>query len=177
MKRITANELGELLKGITKSTICRVEYVVDDSRSKTVKGEKQVQKRVRINNVYLNHDYTKKVQNLTGDTSFVANELKGKTRVCSTLLQSDKSGELLLDGKVLAKESATILAFYHNSRQITAEQGEKLDLWSGAYYKPTEVPTMGRGLVSEEDDFRIINTTLKKIVNIKLEGEEYEICG
>ena len=34
---------------------------------------------------------------------------------------------------------------------------------------------MGRGSVSIEDDFYIINTYLKSIVSIKLEGTFYEI--
>ena len=174
-KTITAKKLADILCGITRSTVCSITYKVDDSRSKTVKGQKQVQKLVNIANVYLNHDYTKKVINLTGDTKFVAQEMKGKTRICSTLIQSDTTNELMIDGKVLQSESAKILALFHNGEEITEAEAISKELWADAYYKPKAVNTMGRGRVSEEDNFNIINTYLTRIVRIKLEGTVYEI--
>ena len=74
---LTSDELIAIVEPITKSTVVNIIYVVDDSRSKTVKGVKQVQKMAQITHCYLNHDYTQKVKNLTGNTEFVANELKG----------------------------------------------------------------------------------------------------
>ena len=173
--KISVKTLANLLCNITKSTICNITYLVDDSRSKSIKGIKQVQKLVNISAVYLNHDYTQKVINLSGDTSFVAQEMKGKSRVCSTLIQSDKTGELMIDGKVLNSESAKILSFYHNGKEITEAQAVAMELWTPAYFTPTNKETMGRGRVSEDNDFSIINTYLKRIVKIKLEGTLYEI--
>lgn len=174
-KTISIKQLANILCDITRSTICNITYKVDDSRSKTVKGKKQIQKLVNIPNVYLNHDYTKKVQNLTGNTNFVAQEMKGKTRVCSTLIQSDTTNELMIDGKVLNSESTNILALYHNGEEITEMEAISKELWTDAYYKVKEISTMGRGLVAEEDNFNIINTYLSRIVRIKLEGIVYEI--
>jgi len=171
--KISADTLAKLLCNITKSTICNITYLVDDSRSKTVKGIKQVQKLVNISAVYLNHDYTKKVINLSGDTSFVAQEMKGKTRVCSTLIQSDKTNELMIDGKVLNSESAKILAFYHNGKEITEAQA--VAYFTQTNFTQTNKKPMGRGIVSEENDFSIINTYLKRIVKIQLERTLYEI--
>ena len=173
--KITPKQLAEILCNITRSTVCNVTYLVDDSRSITIKGIKQVQKLVNISNVYLNHDYTKKVINLSGNTNFVAQELKGKTRICSTLIQSDTTNELMIDGKVLKSEAVTILGFYHNGNQIFEAEAHDNGLWANSYYKPSEKQTMGRGTVSVEDDFNIINTYLKRIVYIKLEGTMYEI--
>ena len=173
--KISADTLAKLLCNITKSTICNITYLVDDTRSKTVKGIKEVQKLVNISAVYLNHDYTQKVINLSGDTSFVAQEMKGKSRVCSTLIQSDKTNELMLDGKVLNSESAKILAFFHNGKEITEAEAIALNLWTPSYYNPSEKTTMGRGLLNDDDNFRIINPYLINIKKIKLEGIEYEI--
>ncbi len=173
--KISVKTLANLLCNITKSTICNITYLVDDSRSKTIKGVKQVQKLVNISAVYLNHDYTKKVINLTGNTNFVARELKGKTRVCSTLIQSDKTGELMIDGKILNSESINVLGYFHEGKEITESEAIAKELWTPAYYNPTESNTKGRGLVEMEDDFNIINTYLKRIVKIKLEGTLYEI--
>jgi hypothetical protein len=173
---INANQLAEILKGITKSTFCHIVYMVDDQRSKTIKGIKQVQKLVRITNVALNHNYTNKVINLSGATDFVAEQMKGKTRICSTLIQSDKTNELMIDGKVLNSEVAKVLGYFHNGNPITEIEAVSQDLWAGSYYNPTEPKTMGRGLVSEEDNFRIINTYLSRIKQIKLQGQWYDIA-
>lgn len=175
-KVINVTQLADILKGITRSTFCHIVYMVDDSRSRTIKGQKQIQKLVRIKSVALNHNYTNKVINLTGETSFVAEEMKGKTRICSTLIQSDKTAELMIDGKVLNSQFAEVLGYFHNGNPITEAEAISQDLWAGSYYNPTEPKTMGRGLVSEEDNFRIINTYLSRIKQIKLEGQWYDIA-
>lgn len=173
---INPTQLAEILKGITRSTFCHVIYMVDDQRSKTIKGQKQVQKLVKISHVALNHNYANKVIKLSGDTAFVAEEMKGKTRLCSTLIQSDKTQELMIDGKVLNSEVAKVLGYFHNGNPITEIEAVSQDLWAGSYYNPTEPKTMGRGIVSEEDNFRIINTYLSRIKQIKLEGQWYDIA-
>lgn len=173
--KITTNQLFDMLVNVTKSTIVSVEYITDDTRSKQVKGQKQVQKQVRINNLYLNHKYENKVRNLTNDDTFVAQELKGKTRISSTIIQSDKSLENLLDGKILNSESVKLINFFHNGNVITESEAVSLDLWAGAYYKPTEKTTSGRGSVAIEDDFKMITLGLSKIIKIKFQGIEYTI--
>jgi len=172
---ITTNQLFDMLVNVTKSTIVAVEYITDDTRSKQVKGLKQVQKQVKISNLYLNHKYENKVRNLTNDDTFVAQELKGKTRISSTIIQSDKSLENLLDGKILNSESVKLINFFHNGNVITESEAVSLDLWAGAYYKPTEKTTSGRGSVSIEDDFKMITLGLSKIIKIKFQGIEYTI--
>lgn len=175
-KVINTNQLAEILKNITRSTFCNIIYLVDDQRSKTIKGIKQVQKLVQISHVALNHNYTNKVVNLSGATDFVAEEMKGKTRICSTLIQSDKTQELMIDGKVLNSEVAKVLGYFHNGSEITEIKAVELELWTDSYYNPTPTKTMGRGLVSEEDNFRIINTYLSRIKQIKLEGQRYDMA-
>ena len=172
---ISANELQTIIEPITKSTIISLTYLTDHAQSKTVKGAKQVQKLVQINSVYLNHSYENKVRKLSGDSDFEAQPLKGKTRISGTILQSDKSGDFMLDGKVLRKESVNLLSYYHNGKPLTKEEAEKLDLFTPAYYKESTTSTMGRGAVSEEDDFSIINITLSKIVKIKVQGTAYRV--
>ena len=172
---INITELKNLLLDIKKSSICNVTYLVDDTRSKTIKGVKQIKKLVNISHAYLNHDYTKKVIKLSGDTSFIAEELKGKTRITGTILISDKTEEYILDAKVLNSESAKILAFFHNGKEITEAEAIALNLWTPSYYNPSEKTTMGRGLLNDDDNFRIINPYLINIKKIKLEGIEYKI--
>ena len=172
---ITENELFNLLVNYKKSDVVSVEYITDDNRSKQIKGQKQVQKHVKINNLFLNHNYEQKVQRLTNDDTFVAHELKGKTRISSTIIQSDKSLEYMLDGKILNSESVKILDFYHNDKIITESEAVSLDLWAGSYYKPTEKTTSGRGSVAVEDDFKMITLSLSKIIRIKFKGIIHKI--
>ena len=90
MNLLTDLKLIELLGAYTKSTAIAIEYVTDETQSRTVKGQKQLQKRVYIGNLFLNHNYAKKVQNLTDNKDFEANEMKGKSRISTTLILSDK---------------------------------------------------------------------------------------
>ena len=175
IKRISVKELANLLTNITKSTFCSLTYIVDDNRSKQVKGKKQVQKMVFCKSVALNHNYQNKVNNLNGTTDFIAQPLKGKFRVCSTLLGNEKTNELMIDGKILNTAKTEILGYFHNGNEITELEAIAMELWTNSYFNPTEKITMGRGSVSIEDDFYIINTYLKSIVSIKLEGTFYEI--
>jgi hypothetical protein len=173
---ISSNELAEILKNITASTVCNIIYKVDDQRSKTVKGIKQIQKMSQITHCYLNHEYQQKVQRLTENTGFVADILNGKTKITNTVLQSNKTGEFMLYGTVLKAETAKILAYYHNGVEITEAQAIAADLWTPSYYNPAPKKTMGRGTVSEDDNFGLISPYLNRIIKIKLQGSWYEIA-
>ena len=172
---LTTKQLFDLLVNRTKSETCKVEYITDHNESKQVKGEKQIQKQVLINNLFLNHKYEQKVQRLTGNDEFQAYELKGKTRISSTIIQSDKSGEFMLDGKILNSESVKVINLFHNNEIITESEAVAKDLWAGAYYKETPKTTSGRGSVSVENDFKMITLSLSKIIRIKIGGVEYTI--
>ena len=174
---ITSNELFELVVNRKKSESCKVRYITDHNLSKTEKGLKKIQKEVVINNLFLNHKYEQKVRNLTGNSEFQAYELKGKIRISSTILQSEKSSEYLLDGKILNTESVKIINLFHKGEIITEAEAVSLDLWAGAYYKETEISTMGRGSVPIEDNFKMITLSLSKIIEIKIGGILYTIQG
>jgi hypothetical protein len=172
---INSNQLYDLVVNRTKSESCSVEYITDHNESKTIKGQKQIQKQVKISNLFLNHKYEQKVRNLTGNESFEVHELKGKTRISSTIIQSDKSLEFMLDGKILNSESVKLINLFHNNEIITESEAVSLDLWAGAYYKETQKTTSGRGSVSVENDFKMITLSLSKIIRIKIGGFEYTI--
>ena len=174
-KTLTQNELFELLVNETKSNVVSIEYITDDNRSKTIKGQKQVQKHVRINNLYLNHDYTKKVQNISGDTTFQSFEMKGKTRISSTIIQSDKTKTYLLDGKILNSESVELINYFHNGNVITESEAIGEELWTNSYFETKEKTTSGRGLINEENDFKMITLGLDKIIKIKFNKITYFI--
>ena len=171
---LTDKLIVDLLLNVTKSTVIAVEYVTDENKSRTSGGKKQLQKRVKINNLYLNHDYAKKVQKLTDNKDFQANELKGKTRISSTLIQSDKDKSILLDGKILNSESVTRLQLLHNDKEISVLEATAKDLFAPAFFNDTDdKTTSGRGSVSVEDDFKMITLGISKIKYLKAFGIEY----
>ena len=170
---LTDKLIVDLLLNVTKSTVIAVEYVTDESKSRTIGGKKQLQKRVKINNLYLNHDYTKKVQKLTDNKDFQANELKGKTRLSGTLIQNDKDNNILLDGKILNSESVKRLQLLHNGKEISELEATAQNLFAPAYFDTNDKTTSGRGSVSIEDDFKMITLGISKIKYLKAFGIEY----
>ena len=173
---ISVENFKSLVLNFTRSTSISLTYFVDDSRSRTIKGNKQVQKLVRIsNNAYLNHDYENKVKKLTGCEDFVAEQLKGKTRISTTILQSNSTNEFMLDIKVLRTEKIELISYYHNGNPITEAEAIALELWAPAYYNPAPKKTSGRGLVAVEDDFNMITPYISRICVIKFNGTEYLI--
>lgn len=178
---LNVKQLAVLLATITKSMTVSLTYFVDESKSRTMGGAKQVQKRVKVNNLYLNHSYTNKVKNLTGNTEFVAHELNGKTRICSTVIasQSKKNfGKLMLDGKILHTESTKVLGYFHNGIEIELNKNNptsgRFDLVAPSFYQKSTY-TSGRGTVSVENDFRMITPFLDNIETIKIQGTQYLI--
>jgi hypothetical protein len=183
VKTINTKQLGAILSTITKSTTISLTYFVDESKSRQIGGAKQVQKRVKVNNLYLNHNYTNKVNNLNGTTEFVAQELKGKERICSTLLASTSTknyGKVMLDGKILKTESTKVLGYFHNGKEINLNKNDntfgRTDLVSPSFYVKSTY-TSGRGSVSVENDFRMITPYLSNIESVKIQGQQYVVQG
>lgn len=178
-EKINQSNLVSLLINTTKSTTINLTYLVDDRRSKQVKGNYQVQKLVNIKTAYLNHDYQQKINNIlkkeNKDITFISEQLKGKTRVSSTILQSDTTKELMIDAKILNSESVNVIAYFHNGNEITEIEAVALDLFAKSYYEPKKVYVMGKGSIDIENNFTIINTYISKIKNIKLMGVNYDI--
>jgi hypothetical protein len=175
---VTTEQLAAIVQPITKSTMISVLYKVDDTRSKTVNKVKTIQKISNVTLAYLNHNYTNKVKTLSGDETFVAEPLKGKYRVSSSVLAANNSDEKMIDAKVLANDIkgnnvAKIIAYFHNGNEITESEGIALGLWTNSYFEPKDKPLMGRGTVAPEDDFYIINTYFKNILFLKVEGTLY----
>jgi len=179
---VTSNQLGAILSTVTRSTICNVTYLVDESKSKTVSGRKQVQKRVNIANLYLNQDYGKKVNNILkgkqdDSKPFIPQPMKGKERINTVLVASLKTGKILLDGKVLYSESRTLLGYFHNGTEIKASKNDSSlngHLFAPSFYAESK-PTSGRGRIDEENDFCMITLGLDNIEKIKFQGKFYKV--
>jgi hypothetical protein len=173
---ISEADFVALIKDFKKSCMLNIIYLVDDNRSKTVKGKKQIQKLVQIFRAYINHDYTKKVEKLT-EQKFVPLPRKGKKRISNTLLESEKTGDLILSAKTLANDKCTktIAIFTKEGKKITHKEGEILDLWTNSYYNPKPKKTAGRGTVAKKDDFHFCEPYIKNLKFVKFLGTWYKI--
>jgi hypothetical protein len=171
MQQVTTAQLSQILEKITRSTIVSMTYKVDESKSRTVKGQKQLQKEVSLT-AYLNHDYTNKVVKLTGNTDFVADPMKGKKKIAGPIIANEKTDERMLYATVL-KSNPRKTTYFHQGEPITKEDAIAKDLFAPSFFENTD--TKGRGRVSEHEDFALISPYLKNIIRLKVEGQEFEV--
>jgi hypothetical protein len=184
--KTTTNGIVEILKPITKSDIVNVYYKVDEQLSKQKKGKKLLKKLVNAPNVFINHDYTKKVIKKTENENFVSEELKGRSVYSSSLLISDKTNEVILRGifehKFMSGTPKVKTYIYNGEptetlkfgQELTASEGISNELWTPAYYNPTPKNTIGRGSVSEEENCSFVQPYISRIKFIKIQGKWYE---
>jgi hypothetical protein len=174
-KLVTVTELAAMLEGFTASTTVSILYETDLSTARTVAGVKQVRKTTLVVNARLNHDYAQKVQRLSGDETFIADPMQGKTRVSGTLVKSDKSGELLLDYKLLnpATEIKRLQLLTAGGEPISEADAAAQNLLAPSHFKERTKPTAGRGCVSEEKNFDMYTLSLKNIKRLRFKGVEY----
>ena len=135
-KLLTVEELAEMLKSKTKAETVNIEYIVNDANSRTVNGQKVVQKHVTINNFVINSDYEKRMQEETKNPDFKAQQPKGKTIISKCLLRSDKTDKLLINGyyDISWTSNIKVLQYYKNGKKITEKTLEKNDLFLDAHY-------------------------------------------
>jgi hypothetical protein len=182
----TTNGIVEILKPITKSDILNVYYKVEEQLSKQKNKIKVLKKIVNAPNVFINHDYQKKVIKKTENENFVSEELKGKSVYSSSLLISDKTNEIMLRGIFEHKFKAgipKILTYIYVgqdtenlkfNQEITASEAVANDLWTPSYFNPTEKITIGRGSVEKSEDCSFICPYISRVKYIKIRGHWYE---
>lgn len=176
--KITQRQLESLLSQVaTKgTTFANITYFVDESKSRQVKGVKQVQKQVSVN-VTLNSDYARKVNKIVNtkqgtEIDFVPQEMKGKVMINSCVLQSLKDAKLMLYACIEHNAKRNTI-YFHNGVERTVSELKELDVLAPAFFQT--VATKGRGAVSEENDFALISPKLENIKKIKVFKIEHEL--
>ena len=167
--KVTENQAIEMFLNINKSTKVAITYFVDESNSRTIKGKKALQKRVTLV-ADLNHDYKRNIERRIGE-EFIPQEMKGKTKVGNNVVQNDK-GEKMLYASVY-QYSYKVVTYFYNGKPITKEQAIQMDLFAPSYFTPKK--TVGRGLVSEEDNFFPISPKFANIEQFKVNKQKYLI--
>lgn len=179
IKNITKTELVEVVRAIKGAKFTSVTYFVDESKSKSIKGAKALQKLVTVN-LTLNSDYERKVnrilENKQDETAdFVAQAMKGKTLAfegCRSILKSEKTEKLLLYG-IIEHNAPKQTTYYKDGQPIAFEKAVEEGLFIPSFFAEKE--TSGRGAVESENDFFPISPAIDSIRQIRLDGQEYSI--
>lgn len=175
---IKISQLVELLNEKRGATFASVLYYVDEGDSRTVKGQKLLQKLVAAN-ITLNSNYEDKVNRLLekqGDTpDFEAKKMNGFRHIegyAPCVVMNEKTGELALSHIHEHGRKPKVFLFY-KGKPITREEAIRQNLFAPSAFAPKR--TAGRGAVAEKNDFKFRNLYLKNILEIKLFGVRYRI--
>jgi len=166
-------ELSEFKKHIsaTGTAFGSIVYFVDESGSKTVEKKKVLQKLVRVS-ITLGAKYDNRINKdlvKNGEEgNFTAQSMSGKEYI-------NDEGIIAIDTKtrtklylvaVVENHAKPDTIYFHEGKRISKEDAIAKELFMPSYFAPKT--TMGRGNMSEEKDFHIINPNLDNIISLKL---------
>jgi hypothetical protein len=75
---------------------------------------------------------------------------------------------------VLEHNVVPFTILYHEGKPIDRKKAEEADMFAPAYFKPKE-PTIGRGLIEAENDFKFLTVGIQRIIKIRLNGVVFKI--
>jgi len=167
------SELSEFRKHIsaTGTAFGKIVYFVDESGSKVKNGKKVLQKLVGVN-ITLGAKYDNRINKdlvKNGEEgNFTAQSMSGKEHL-------NAEGILAVDTKTRTKKYLIAVVenhitpdtiYFHEGKRISKEDAIAKGLFQPSYF--AEKTTMGRGNMSEEKDFHIINPNVNNIISLKL---------
>jgi hypothetical protein len=187
-KYISQEELENLMINFDKNvsmtgvTFANVIYKNDYSKSKTVNKVKLLQKITEVR-ITLGSDYAKKVNRINTvkqgaeESNFVAQKMKGKSYTNgfnNPVVHADKNPNKKMLVMIIENGVKHKTTYLHNNKVITIKQAEEMDLLTPAHYKPN-VSSVGRGLIAEENSFKINTLGFDKILQITINKTDYII--
>jgi len=166
-------ELSEFRKNIsaTGTAFGSCVYFVDESGSKQVSGKKVLQKLVRVS-ITLGAKYDNRINKdlvKNGEEgNFTAQAMSGKEYINNEgILATDtKTKTKLYLVAVVENHAKPDTIYFYEGKKISKERAIELNLFMPSYFTPKT--TMGRGNMSEEKNFHIINPNLDNIISLKL---------
>jgi len=157
-----------------------VTYLVDESKSKTVKGSKMLQKMVTTN-ATIGSDYAKKVNKICKDKQgeaidFVAQPMRGKDYV-------QEGSPVCYDTKTNTKKYLVLIIENHTKPQsqllLNGLEVKREDVWNDTYITPAGLKpsnyTSGRGAVDKENDFCFRTLDFNNLISYNMNGNMYLI--
>ncbi len=174
------NLLTEFRKNISATGVAfgNVVYHVDESGSRVKGGKKMLQKITRVN-ITIGSNYEGRVnRDLTRqgeEANFTAQAMNGKRYINDegVLATDEKTGTKHYLVAVVEHKTKPSTVYFHEGKRIAKAKAVRRDMFADSYFAPKN--TMGRGNVSEEKDFHIINPNLDSIISITLNKQKYII--
>lgn len=166
-------ELLEFKKNISQTGVAfgSIVYFVDESGAKVKGGKKVLQKLVRVP-ITLGAKYDNRINKdlvRNGEEgNFTAQSMSGKEYV-------NDEGIVATDTKtrtkfylvaVVENHTKPDTVYFHEGKKISKEKAIEMGLFMPSYFN--EKKTMGRGNMSVEKDFHIINPNVDNIISLKL---------
>lgn len=155
-----------------------ITYLVDESKSKQVKGKRMLQKMVETN-ATIGSDYTKKVNKILDkegkEIDFVAQPMKGKEYVSegNPVCQDTKTGE---------KRYLVFIVEGHTKPQtqliLDGKTVDRADVWNENYITPAGLKpnaVAGRGTINEENNFFFRTLNFDNLISYNMNGKMYLI--
>jgi hypothetical protein len=164
-------------------TFANVIYKNDYSKSKTVKGVKQLQK-ITEQRITLGADYTSKVRRIevnkqgAESSEFQAMEMKGKSYtngIENPVVHADKNPDFKMLVMIVENGVKSSTTYLHNGEVVTMKQAEEMDLLTDAHYNNSTYSTAGRGVINEENNFKFNTLGFDKILQITINKVDYII--
>jgi len=182
--RITRDEALRMFTNYKKEVsasgvaFSNIAYLVDESRSKTVKGEKVLQKMVETN-ATIGSDYTKKVNKILDkegkEIDFVAQPMKGKEYV-------NEGNPVCTDTKTQTKKYLVFIVEGHSKPQtqliLDGKLVDRKDVWNEDYITPAGLKpnaVAGRGTINEENNFFFRTLNFDNLISFNMNGNMYLI--
>tara|TARA_B100001094_G_C17913362_1_gene662315 strand:- start:118 stop:714 length:597 start_codon:yes stop_codon:yes gene_type:complete len=158
-KFVTTEELANFItkQGI-KATKFSALYFTDESKSRTKKKVKTVNKLVQTE-MRLGESYKNKIENRI-DGEYTPDSPRGLEYVSPFFFRAIKAGDLRLNAYSSGYVPKT--TYYHNGEPKTVEQLKGLDLLTPSFFAKKE--TVGKGQVTEEDDFFVTRLRLNRVI-------------
>ena len=155
----TTDELATFItnEGI-KATKFSVTYFTDEQKSRTKNKVKTVNKLVKTE-MRLAESYQNKVENRI-EKDYTPDSPKGLEYVSPFFFRGIKAQDLRLNAYSSGMIPTT--KYYHNGSVKTIEELKGLDLLSPSFF--TKKETVGKGQVTEEDDFFVTRLRLNRVI-------------
>lgn len=155
-----------------------ITYLVDESKSKTVKGKKMLQKMVETN-ATIGSDYAKKVNKILDkegkEIVFEAQPMRGKDYV-------SQGNPVCMDTKTEEKRYLVFIVEGHSKPKsqliLDGKTVDRADVWNDTYITPAGLKpnaVAGRGTINEENNFFFRTLDFNNLISFNMNGNMYLI--
>lgn len=178
-QKITSTELANILKEKKGVVFAHLVLFTDEYGSRTINKKRALQK-LTFRNVTIGANYEAKVnrilENKQGEEgNFESEAMSGKTFEQGTnkLAFMDKDNTVKYLVCDVEKRTKTVTKFIHEGKPIAKDKAIELNLFAPSYF--TQVNSVGRGSIEDENKFNRLTPKLTNILSIKFNKVRYII--